>query len=251
MRLSGKVTIITGGGYSIGRVFSLGMAREGAKVVIADIDDKAVQETVKAIQSEGGEACAVRTDVSQQSDVGDMVDAAIQTFGSIDVLVNNAAIAAALPPRPLDDLDVAEWDEIMAVNLRGTFLCSKAVAAHMKQQTSGKIVNIASAVALTGHPERIAYAASKAGIIGLTRSLARSLGQYNICVNSLMPGSVASEGALAIRPLEHFEKAAAGRALKRVEYPEDLLGTLVYLSGPDSDFVTGQTILVDGGAEMR
>ena len=251
MRLRNKTVIITGGGFSIGRVFSEALAQEGAAILVADVNEKAADETVKAITLSGGEACAVATDVSVPSAVEHMMEECLRIYGRVDILVNNAALAAALPPRTLEELDVAEWDAIMAVNLRGAFLCAKAAAQAMKPQGSGKIINISSTTAYTGHEGRIAYATSKAGLLGLTRSLARALGRHGICVNALLPGSVASAGALAIRPLEHFERAAAGRSIPRVEYPSDLLGTLIFLASADSDFMTGQALVIDGGAEMR
>lgn len=251
MRLTNKVAIVTGGGLSIGRVFSEALAREGAAILVADINPDACAETAAAIQSSGGKAHAVVTDVSVPAAVEDMVRACRATYGRLDILVNNAAIAAAVPPRSLDELDVAEWDAIMAVNLRGAFLCAKSVAPVMQEQSSGKIINISSTAAYKGHAGRIAYAASKAGLLGLTRSLARALGKHGICVNALMPGSVASAGTLALRPLEHFERAAVGRSIPRVQYPADLTGALVFMASPDSDFMTGQTLVVDGGAEMH
>jgi 3-oxoacyl-[acyl-carrier protein] reductase len=251
MRLNNKVAIVTGGGFSIGRVFSEALAREGAAILVADINADASAETVAAIKASGGEACAVVTDVSDPSAVAEMMRACRKIYGRVDVLVNNAALAAALPPRSLDELDVAEWDAIMAVNLRGAFLCAKSAAPVMKEQGSGKIINVSSTTAYKGHEGRIAYATSKAGLLGLTRSLARALGKHGICVNALMPGSVASAGALAIQPLEHFERAATHRSIPRVQHPADLVGALVFLASSDSDFMTGQTLVIDGGVEMR
>jgi 3-oxoacyl-[acyl-carrier protein] reductase len=251
MDLRGKVAIVTGGGTSIGRAFSQAFIDAGANVCIADIDQDSARKTVMEISSERPEIFHVRTDVSRLEDVENMASACRERFGRIDILVNNAAIASALPPRTLDELNVSEWDEIMAVNLRGPFLCAKIVSKVMAEQKTGKIVNVSSTSAYKGHEGRIAYATSKAGLLGLTRSLARALGRDGICVNALMPGSVASSGTLAIRPIEHFQKAAAGRSIPRIEYPEDLIGTLLFLSSPASDFITGQTIVVDGGVEMR
>jgi 3-oxoacyl-[acyl-carrier protein] reductase len=171
-------------------------------------------------------------------------------FGRIDILVNNAAYFAALPLREFEDIEVDEWDKVMAVNLRGPFLCAQAVIPHMKAQQYGKIINISSGSILIGNAVRVHYVTSKAGIIGFTRSLARPLGEYNICVNSIMPGSTASEGILEAYPHETLERVAATRALKRIQQPEDLVGTVIFLASADSDFMTGQAILVDGGAKM-
>lgn len=251
MRLRNKVAIVTGGGLSIGREFSQALAREGASVLVADINESASAETVSEIESSGGRASAIVTDVSKQNDVEKMIASCLATYGRVDILVNNAALATAIPPRALDELDVTEWDAIMAVNLRGSFLCAKFAAAEMKETGGGKIINISSTAAFNGHEGRIAYATSKAGLLGLTRSLARSLGKHCICVNALMPGSVASPGAMAMRPAEHFQRAAAGRSIPRVEHPADLIGGLIFLASSDSDFVTGQTLIIDGGAVMR
>lgn len=250
MRLQDRVAIVTGGGFGIGRAYSLGLAKEGAKVVIADINDEGAKFTEDAIRAASGEALAIHTDVADQASVEAMARAALERFGRIDILVNNAAFFAALPLRTLEEIDVAEWDKVMAVNLRGPFLCVKAVVPQMKQQRYGKIINISSGSILSGNPLRLHYVTSKAGLIGFTRSLARALGEYNICVNTLMPGSVASEGTLAAYPYEVFERAAAERCFKRVAQPEDLVGTVIFLASSDSDFITGQAILVDGGARM-
>jgi 3-oxoacyl-[acyl-carrier protein] reductase len=249
--LKNKVAVVTGGGLSIGREFSQALAREGASILVADINETTSAETVREIKSSGGRASAVVTDVSKQNDVEKMIEACCGIYGRVDILVNNAALATAIPPRALDELDVTEWDAIMAVNLRGAFLCAKHAAAHMKETGGGKIINISSTAALSGHEGRIAYATSKAGLLGLTRSLARALGRHGICVNALLPGSVASAGAMAARPAEHFERAAAGRSIPRVEHPADLIGGLIFLASSDSDFVTGQTLVIDGGAVMR
>lgn len=250
MRLQDRVAIVTGGGYGIGRSYSAGIAREGGKVLIADINEDAAKQAERQIQDAGGHALAVRTDVSDEQSVEAMARAALDRFGRIDILVNNAAYFAALPLHDLDEIDVEEWDKVMAINLRGPFLCTKAVVPQMKQQRYGKIINISSASILNGNPRRIHYVTSKSGIIGFTRSLARALGDYNICVNSVMPGSTVSEGTLLAYPYEQFERTAGNRALKRIQQPEDLVGTILFLSSSDSDFVTGQAINVDGGMMM-
>ncbi len=250
MRLKDKVAIVTGGGFGIGRAYSLGIAREGGKVVIADINDEGAAATQHEIVSAGGEAIAVYTDVADEASTTAMAEAAMQQFGSIDILVNNAAFFATLPLRDYEDISTEEWDKVMAVNLRGPFLCCKAVLPQMREQGSGKIVNISSTSILTGNPKRAHYVASKAGILGLTRSLAASYGQYNICVNTLMPGSTASEGTIAAYGEDFFERGRANKALKRIQKPEDLVGTVIFLSSSDSDFITGAAIGVDGGHHM-
>jgi 3-oxoacyl-[acyl-carrier protein] reductase len=250
MRLADRVGVVTGGGFGIGRAYSEALAREGARVVIADINDEAAETTQRAICAAGGQAMAVHVDVADQASTQAMADAAVRAYGRVDILVNNAAYFATLPLHSLDEIDVSEWDLVMAVNLRGPFLCAKAVVPQMRQQNYGKIINVSSSSILMGNEMRIHYVASKAGLIGMTRSLARALGAYNICVNSIMPGSTASEGTLQAYPYEVFERVAAQRAIKRVQQPADLVGTVVFLASSDSDFITGQAINVDGGHMM-
>ena len=250
MRLKDRVAIVTGGGFGIGRAYSQGLAREGAKVVMADINDEGMAITEEAIGAEGGEVMAVHTDVSDQKSTEAMARAAIERFGRIDILVNNAAWVATLPLRNFEEIEVDEWDKVMAINLRGPFLCCKATVPYMKEQMYGKIINISSSSIMTGNPKRIHYVTSKAGLVGYTRSLAHALGEYNICVNTLMPGSTASEGIVAAYPEGQLERAAARRAFKRVELPEDLVGGLIFLSSSDSDFMTGQSLVINGGDKM-
>ncbi len=250
MRLKDRVAIVTGGGFGIGRAYSQGLAREGAKVVMADINDEGMAITEEAIGAEGGEVMAVHTDVSDQKSTEAMTRAAVERFGRIDILVNNAAWVATLPLRDFEEIEVDEWDKVMAINLRGPFLCCKAAVPYMKEQMYGKIINISSSSIMTGNPKRIHYVTSKAGLVGYTRSLAHALGEYNICVNTLMPGSTASEGIVAAYPEGQLERAAVRRAFKRVELPEDLVGGLIFLSSSDSDFMTGQSLVINGGDKM-
>ena len=201
----------------------------------------------------GHEALAVATDVSQETDAINLANAAIQRFGRIDGLVNNAAIMqrVAMFRGPIEEMSVEEWDRLMAVNLRGVFLCTRAVLPTMKQQRSGKIVNISSGTVAGGTASSVHYVTSKAGLIGFTRSLARGLGEFNINVNAIAPGATISmdevdEGATALRQV-----MIQTRAIKRAEFPEDLVGPVIFLCSHDSDFVTGQTVAVNGGAWMH
>lgn len=250
LRLKDRVAIVTGGGFGIGRFYSIGIAREGGRVVIADINDEAAALTVQTIQAAGWEAVAVHTDVADQESTKAMARTAMEAFGRIDILVNNAAFFANLPLRDFEEIDVAEWDRVMAVNVRGTFLCAQAVVPHMRAQKYGKIINISSSSLLFGNPKRIHYVTSKAALLGFSRSLARALGDDNICVNTIMPGGTDSEGLRAFQGEAYIQRMGANKAFKRVQKPEDLVGTVLFLASSDSDFITGAAIVVDGGNAM-
>ena len=243
MRLAGKVAIVTGGARHIGAVYCRKLAAEGAAVIIADVldGDRVVQEITAA----GGRAMALKVDVSKEEDAIRMAAETVKTFGRIDILVNNAAIFINIQRQPFYEITAEEWDRVSAVNIKGPFLCAKAVFPQMKEQRTGKIINISSSTAFAGTPLFLHYVASKAALIGMTRSLAREVGEFGICVNAIAPGLVQHEGQTAPKEFTEFQLKA--RSIKRLQTPEDLLGVLVYLASPDSDFVTGQTILVDGG----
>jgi NAD(P)-dependent dehydrogenase (short-subunit alcohol dehydrogenase family) len=249
-RLAGRTAIVTGGAVGIGRHYSQALADAGGQVVIADIVDGV--EAAEALTAKHGRdaAMAVTCDVSDENSVKLLVAGAVERFGKIDILVNNAAIFAQIKPTRCIDLDVATWDAVMAVNVRGPFLMAKHVAPHMMARRSGKIINIGSGSASRGMPEMLHYVSSKGAILGFTRALCRELGDYGICVNTLAPGYTLSETAL--QNATHLEQSRAvsiqRRAIKRDQYPEDLLGALLFLASSDSDFITGQTIAVDGGA---
>jgi len=248
-RLKNKVAIVTGGAYGLGRAFSLGMADESAKIVVADIDQKAAEETVREIESRGGEAIAVKTDVSEVEDTLKAAEKAVERFGNIDILINNAAVnfREKLTWGSFMSLDLPEWDRVMAVNLKGPFLCTRAVFPYMKKQGNGKIVNIASGTFFLSSAPIPHYIASKGGVIGLTRALSAELGQHNININCIAPGRTLNEDPDNDEALEACKRRAAFRCLKRVEYPEDLVGAAIFFASSDSDFITGQTLVVDGG----
>jgi 3-oxoacyl-[acyl-carrier protein] reductase len=248
-RLKDKVAIITGGAYGIGKTFARRMAAEGAAVVIADIDIDNAEKTVEELKAEGLSAAAVDTDVSDEKSTLAIAEKTAEIFGRIDILINNAAIFSKIKVEtvPFNELDMADWDRMMAVNLKGTFLCSRAVYPYMKKQNKGKIINMASATFFEGTPVMPHYVASKAGIIGLTRSLASAMAEYNINVNCIAPGRTLSEDSSDESAMKSNEIRAKTRQIKRIEYPEDLAGTAVFLASEDSDFITGQTIVVDGG----
>src|SRR5438094_3760229 len=244
MRLVGKVAIVTGGARHIGAVYCRKLAAEGAAVIIAEVldGDKVVQEITAA----GGRAMALKVDVSKQEDTIQMAAETLKTFGRIDILVNNAAIFINIQRQPFYEITAEEWDRVSAVNIKGPFLCAKAVFPQMKEQRTGKIINISSSTAFAGTPLFLHYVASKAALIGMTRSLAREVGEFGLCLNAIAPGLVEHEGQNAPKALTELQLKA--RSIKRLERPEDLFGTVVFLASSDSDFMTGQTIVVDGGS---
>jgi len=248
--LKDKVAIVTGGGHGIGRAYCLGFGGAGSRVVVADIDQPAAVKVAKEVNTQtDAKALSVKVDVSDEKSAQMMVQTILEQFGRIDILVNNAAIFATIPMNRggIDSIDPAEWDRMMAVNLKGLFFCCRAVLPTMRKQKSGKIVNISSGTALNGSAGRIHYVTSKAGVIGFTRCLAREVGDDNINVNAIAPGSTLSEDNPSEEIIKMRSARVGDRALKRVQLPKDLVGTVLFLSSPLSDFMTGQTVAVDGG----
>ena len=248
MRLKDKVIIITGAAHHIGQSYAVRAAQEGAKLVICDIRDCGT--TAELCIEAGAEVLALHTDVSKEEDTLEMARQAVERFGRIDCIVNNAGIYDGLTARSMLEVDLAEWDRVMDVNVKGIFLCSRAVVPYMRQQGGGKIINIGSSIWLFGGSGIPHYVASKAAVTGLTRALARELGADNIKVNTLAPGGTAS-GAVVTRD-EHSPQVVPNSAnvLGRREVPEDLTGTMVFLASEDSDYITGQMLTVNGGAGM-
>jgi 3-oxoacyl-[acyl-carrier protein] reductase len=248
-----KVAIVTGGGQGIGRAFALGLAKEGGKIIIADLDIDKAQQTVQAIKDMGGESAAVKTDVANEEQTLAMARFAITTFGKLDILINNAALVSRgnISRAKFHELSIEEWDKVMTVNLKGGFLCCRAVLPYMKEQKKGKIINMTSTQFFHPVMTYAHYITSKGGVIGFTRALAMELGEYNINVNCIAPGAVMVPPFPSGEQLETRQQAANRQAIKRIEVPDDLVGTAVYLSSSASDFVTGQTIVVDGGFVMR
>ena len=249
-RLSGRTAILTGGAKGIGRHYARALAAEGARVMIADIaDGKELAQEIAAEHGANSVESAI-ADVSDETSVKALVAAAIERFGKIDVLVNNAALFAPLQETKCTEIDGELWDKVMAVNLRGPFLMVKHVAPHMIAQGYGKIINIGSGTAFRGIPWMLHYVTSKGGIMAFTRALARELGEHGIRVNTLAPGFTLSDTVMRENP-GHVEtardRAVQSRSLRRDEHPQDLLGALVFLASAESDFVTGQTLAVDGG----
>jgi 3-oxoacyl-[acyl-carrier protein] reductase len=249
--LTGRTVIVTGGGKGIGKVYAQEFARAGARVVAADIDGPAAEAVARSIEGQGQQALAVTTDISDAESTQAMARAALDRFGAIDVLINNASLMSTLPRRLWLEIPLDEWDRVMAVNLRGLFLCCRAVFPAMREQKRGKIVNISSSRVWDGTPNRLHYTTSKAGVIGFTRALARELGEFGITVNAVTPGLTLSDTQVASSSGNYLNVAAANRALRRPQYPDDLVGTVMFLSSAASDFITGQTVNVDGGKAMH
>ena len=243
MRFADKSVIITGGGGKIGKAYAMGFAKEGAKVALPDI--ASADHVVSAIQDMGGTAISMACDVSNEESVKAMVSETLKQFGTVDILINNAAYFMSVWKGPFWEMTVEEFDKAMAVNVRGSWLCAKAVAPHMQRQNSGKIINISSNVALTGNPNYIHYVTSKGALIAMTRAMARELGDWNICVNTVSPGFVVTEGR-QVDP-EYEKVRAQQRSIKRSQVEDDLVGTVLFLSSSESDFMTGQLLNVDGG----
>lgn len=247
-KLAGKVAIVTGGARGIGRHYSLALAAEGATVMIADIADGAA--VAAEIAAKGGIAASALCDVADEAQVKALVADTVKRFGRIDILVNNAALYATLSPRNFDAWDVDVWDKVMAINVRGPYLMVRHVSPHMIAQKSGKVINIASGAAYKGIPRMLPYVTSKGAMLAFTRALSRELGAHGIAVNSLSPGYILSDTGLtnSLHVDEERDKVRNTRAFKRDGYPEDLTGALVFLCSSDSDFVTGQSLVVDGGS---
>ncbi len=251
--LDQKVIIVTGGGHGIGRAYCLGIAREGGAPVAADIDGDAAQSVAREVAGSGGQGLGTRTNVADSGSCQAMVQATLERFGRIDGLVNNAAVFMSVPVTRsgFQDIREEEWDQVMAVNVKGLWLCSRAVVPAMQERGQGSIVNIASNMAYNGGAGMMHYVVSKAAVVGFTRVLARELGPDNIRVNTLAPGSTASETEPTGAALEDYRRSASKRILQRIEKPEDVVGTALYLLSDLSAFVTGQSILVNGGANLH
>lgn len=248
MTLKGKAVIVTGGAQGLGRLYCESLAEEGANVLVADIRDTAA--VAKGIKQKGGTGIALKTDVTNESDVLRMAEEAVSAFGRIDALVNNAAIFYGLTNKHFSEIDPAEWDKVMQVNVKGPWLCVRAVLPQMKKQQSGKIINVGSATVFLGTPGLLHYVASKSAILGMTRTMAHEVGDYNICVNTVAPGLTWTEAAQGLFSEERAKQSAQKKCLKRLGQPRDLVGAIKFLVSDDSNFITGQTIIVDGGSAL-
>ncbi|MCK4863297.1 MAG: SDR family oxidoreductase [Dehalococcoidales bacterium] len=250
--LKDKVAIITGAGRGLGKAFALRFAGEGAKLLLPDISLERAEDTVKEIKAKGGEATAMLTDISEEKDTKKMAEEVMRIYGRVDILLNNAAMYYGVGRREWDDWTVKDWDRLFEVNVRGTYLCCKAIGPLMVKAGSGKIINIASDVfKVPGAVNLLAYACSKAAVYALTQALARALGPSGINVNCIGPGFTATEASLGQDGNKSsFDATIEMQCIKRREEPSDLPGTAVFLASADSDFVTGHYIVVNGGSVL-
>jgi 3-oxoacyl-[acyl-carrier protein] reductase len=240
--LTGRTVIITGGGKGIGKVYAQEFAKAGARVAAADVDGAAAKSVAEALAAEGLEAIGLATDIASEDSTNAMAQAALDRFGTIDVLVNNASLMSVLPRRSWLEIPVEEWDRVMAVNLRGMFLSCRAVFPAMKAQRRGKIVNISSSRVWEGTPNRLHYTTSKAGVIGFTRALAREVGESGITVNAVTPGMTQSETQVASSSTNYLATRIAGRAIERVQVPADLVGAVMFLSSAAAGPIPGAAL---------
>lgn len=247
MKLKDRVAIVTGGAKGLGSEFCAALAAEGASVIVIDIADP--HDVIARISDHGGTAKGIKADITNPEDVAAAVDEAVRAFGRIDILVNNAAIVLGLVRKPFYEIDPAEWDKTMAVNLKGPWICTKAVFPYMKEQKKGKIVNLASETFFTGSHGFVHYVASKGGVVGLTRSLAIELGPHNITINAIAPGFTDSESSRSLADVKKYDTTRT--PMGRLMQPSDLFGALIFLASEASDFITGQVLLVDGGRVMH
>ncbi|MCC6177092.1 MAG: glucose 1-dehydrogenase [Chloroflexi bacterium] len=251
--LGGKTVIVTGGGHGIGRAYCLHFGREGASVVVADLDGAAAESVAEEVRTAGGRALGLQANVASWDSARTMATRAVAEFGAIHGLVNNAAIFATIPISRVgfEEIDEDEWDRVLDVNTKGVWLCCRAVVPSMRRAGGGSIVNIASGTVFNGNPTRLHYVASKAAVVGITRVLARELGDDNIRVNTIAPGNTLSEDNPSAETVAMRANAARARALKRVQRPEDVVGAVAFFLSDDAAFITGQTLIVDGGNNLH
>jgi NAD(P)-dependent dehydrogenase (short-subunit alcohol dehydrogenase family) len=251
MQLKDKVAIITGSARGLGKEFATRFVKEGAKVVVCDILD--CKPTASELRAQGAEVLDLKTDVTSEKDTADMVRQTVERFGRIDILVNNAAVYGAIENknfvRPFEEITVSDWDKMMAVNIKGIFLCCKAVSPVMKKQREGKIVNIASTVALAGPPQFLHYTTSKGGVVSMTKGLARALGEFNINVNAVAPGMTMTEATRSTlnKMQKETENVFASQILKRQTRPDHISGAVVFLCSQDAEQITGQILAINAG----
>lgn len=246
--VTGRVVVITGAGQGIGRAYARHFADNGAIPVIADINGENGARVAAEIETAGGRALAVQTDVTEPDSAAAMVDATLSAYGRLDILINNAAIFVTLPRRPFEDIPLAEWRQVMDVNITGCFICASAVIPAMRKAGWGRIINISSSTVPQGIPGFLHYVTSKSALIGMSRAMAREVGANGITVNTVLPGMIETEMENAARSDKGRAHVIRNQSLHRQQTPEDMVGTLLFLASPASSFMTGQSVCVDGGA---
>lgn len=249
MKLKDKIALVTGSSRGVGRAVALGFAKQGANVVVNyTSNENAANEVVETIQSMGGKAIAVKADVAQKTEVENLVNSAIDTFGRLDILVNNAGFTR---PSMMIKMTEDQWDQVVDIHLKGAFLCAQAAGLHMKEQKSGKIINVTSVAGIVGTVGQINYSAAKGGIISMTKSIARELARYNVCANVISLGIVATDMTEKIRSDEKLKEIYMNRILlKRFAEADDIAPAFVFLASDESNYITGQLLCVDGGYGM-
>jgi 3-oxoacyl-[acyl-carrier protein] reductase len=249
-RLAGKVVIITGAGKGLGKAFALRFADEGARLVLVTRKDMdGLKKAAEEVTAKGADCIFFQADVTKLEDMEKVADETVKKFGKIDVLVNNAAYYFGVERRPFNAIPPEEWDLMMSINVKGSWICARTVFTSMKAQGKGKIINLTSEVFFTGSNGFVHYVASKGGVVGLTRALAAELGPHNITVNAVAPGFTDTEASRTIADVTKYDTSKT--PLRRLGTAEDIVGAVIFLASDDADFITGEIILVDGGRAMH
>ncbi len=248
MKLKERIALVTGAGNGIGKAIAAALGREGARILVADLAN--AEGAAAELAAAGIDAKGIRMDITSEADAARTMQFASEAFGGLDIVINNAAIFSSLVPKPLEEISAAEWRQVMDVNTLGTFLVTKAALPLLKKSSGARVVNLCSGVAFKGNPLYLHYVASKGAILSMTRAMAKELGPHKILVNAIAPGFTLSENVEGNPALMEKVRgpSIAGRSLARDMYPEDVVGAAVFFSGPDSAFITGQTLVIDGGS---